>query len=295
MTKSRDSFSEAPRRHLVLLAPIFKPRSTRSEPSPAVGRMAASFGSIMNAVDTAKNAMNVLNTGSASSEYYLSGWRRTDDVGAQTATIDKPQQRQIIHLDLAKHTYLVVTPGMQYAGATEPPFERVRNPSGQPGQPGSGRLDITVSVQALGSLLIDNVPTTGYRSVFSMRETQSTGSCADGAFQVSTTEYVSPYAEPHIASVRATLPRTTSLSRPEMLALRPGCRPRVSTNISGSGRVPTGRIAIWTLVTIGAGAPSAQGQMSGGFSTLVERGNFRTLSTSDKGLFEIPAGFTAQQ
>jgi hypothetical protein len=52
---------------------------------------------------------------------------------------------------------------------------------------------------------------------------------------------------------------------------------------------------MWALITINAGAPSAQGQMSGGFSTLVERGNLRSLGPADNGLFGIPAGFTKEQ
>ncbi|MBV8363669.1 MAG: hypothetical protein JO193_03815 [Candidatus Eremiobacteraeota bacterium] len=250
------------------------------------------FGSIMNAVDTAKNAMNVFKTGTALTQYYLSGWRRSDDVGAQTATIDKPQQQQLIYLDLAKHTYRLQTGGFGYSDA-RPPEERMRNPSGQPAQPGSGRLDVTASVQSLGPLTIDNVPTTGYRSVFSMRETQSSGSCADGSFQVSTTEYLSPYLEPRVASGGAAVPRRSTL-RPEMMALKPGCRPTIVMHASG-GRVPSGRLAMWSLVTISGDAPSAQGPMSGGFSVLTERGNIRALSAADKGLFEIPAGFTQTQ
>jgi hypothetical protein len=237
--------------------------------------------------------MNLLQTGSASTEYYLSGWRRIDDVSAQTATISKPQQRQTIFLDLAKRTYQVSGPEYRFANETPPPYEKMRNPNQQMNGPGTGKLVINVSVTPLGSMTIENVPTTGYRSSFNMTETQSTGSCVDGSFQVSWTEYLSPYAEPTVPSGGGVAYRRTSTTHPELFALMPGCRPTIVTHASG-GNVPGGRLAMWSLVTIGAGAPSAYGPVSGGFSTLIERGNVRTLTAADKGLFGIPPGFTQQ-
>lgn len=97
------------------------------------------FGSIMNAMDTAKNAMSVLKNGSASSDYFLGGWERTDDVGAQTAIVNKPQQHQIVYLNIAKKTYRVLDTNVPASGGTPPPvaMERARNAAGPP-QPGSG-------------------------------------------------------------------------------------------------------------------------------------------------------------
>ena len=192
------------------------------------------LGGILNAVDTAKSAMTLMQTGSASTEYYLSGWRRIDDVSAQTATISKPQQRQTIFLDLAKRTYQVSGPEYRFANETPPPYERMRNPSQQMNGPGTGRLVISVSVTPLGSMTIENVPTTGYRSSFSMTETQSTGSCVNGSFQVSWTEYLSPYAEPKVPGGGGVAYRRTSTDHPELFALKPGCRPTIVTQTSGA-------------------------------------------------------------
>jgi len=252
------------------------------------------FGSIMNAVDMARNAVNMLQTGTASTEYYLGGSRRTDDVGAQTGTIFKASPRETIYLDMAKQTYRIETPNYQFASETPPPLERMRNPSGRPAQPGSGRLTITVSVTSLGAMRISNVPTTGYRTAFSMTETQSTGSCADGTFQVTMTEYLSPYAEPRVSS-GGVAPRRTSIPRPEMMALKPGCTPTIVTHTSGGTHVPSGRLSMWSLITIGGSAPTAEGRFSGGFSTLIERGNVRQLTSNDRGLFEIPSGYARAQ
>jgi len=252
------------------------------------------FGSIMNAVDTAKNAMNLLKNGTASSNYYLAGWERTDDPGAQTATILKPQQHEIIYLNVAKKTYRVVDTNVQAPTVTPPPMEQARNGAGGPAQPGTGKLDVTVSSTALGSRMIENVQTTGYKMTFSLAETQSTGSCSNGNFTTSMVEYVSRYPEPRTAAARVQM-TTAMRTRPELMALKPGCTPTISMHTSGGVKPPTGRLAMWTWVAISAGAPTAQGQMSGGFSTVIERGNVPTLGTGDKNLFDIPADYAKEQ
>jgi len=99
------------------------------------------FGGIMNTVGAAMGAMNLFKTGTASTNYYIGGWERTDDAGAQTATIYKPQQHQMVYLNLAQNTYRVMDTNMQPATGMPSPMERARS-AGQPApQPGSGRLE----------------------------------------------------------------------------------------------------------------------------------------------------------
>ncbi|MFN2528168.1 MAG: hypothetical protein ABR584_05570 [Candidatus Baltobacteraceae bacterium] len=259
----------------------------RSAAAPGTHR--GLLGGIMNTIDMAKNGMNFLKNGSASSKYYLAGWERTDDPGAQTATITKPRERQIISLNLAKKTYHVVDPSAQTINETPPPMDRARNAAG-PSQPGSGKLDINVSNTSLGPRVIDNIPTTGYKLTFNLTESQSTGSCSDGTFQTSMIEYVSAYAQPRMASSRIAPVRP--MMRPELMALKPGCAPTIRMHSSGGAHLPADRLALWTLVVISGGAPTAQGEMRGGFSTLIERGNVHALGAADKNLFSIPADFT---
>ncbi len=249
------------------------------------------FGGIMNTLDSAKSALNLLKSGAASSKYYLAGWERTDDPGAQTATITKPREHQIIYLNLAKKTYHAVDTNTQTVSEAPPPMDRARNTAG-PSQPGSGKLDIAVSTTSLGARVIDTIATTGYKLTFNLTESQSTGSCSDGTFQTSMIEYVSAYAQPRMASSRTAPMRTTM--RPELMALKPGCTPTISMHRSGGAHLPADRFALWTLVVIGVGVPTAQGEMRGGFSTLVERGNLHALRTADKNLFSIPADFTKE-
>lgn len=252
------------------------------------------FGSIMNAMDAARGAMNMMKTGFASSNALYGGMERIDDLGAQTATIEKPQQHQIIALNLAKKTYRIVDTS---AGPSVAPDAMQRSQTamqgGRPPQPGTGKLDVRVSTMSLGSRIISNVPTTGYKISFSLTETQSTGSCRDGSFSTLVTEYVSNYAEPGLAG---SSPRAQSrpMAHPELMALTPGCRPTITTHSSMGAQAQSNRLVMWMLVTVGGNAPSAQGQMRGGFSTLMERGNVRTLSAADKSMFQIPPDFTQE-
>lgn len=271
----------------------------------APGKHGGLFGGILNAADIGKGAMQMLKAGSASTHYYMAGWERTDESGAQTAKIFKPDQHQIIYLNLAKKTYRVVDTTVQPVSETPPPYERARRgPPGGPGgpggpspQPGSGKLDISVSTSVLGPKLVENVPTTGYKMTFTLSETQSTGSCVDGSFQTSMVEYVSKYAEPHVASPGAPtgMPRRSDIPRPETMAMRPGCTPTITTHASVGSAAPGGLLAMWLLASFNLSAQSAQGPMGGGFSTLIERGNVRVLGPADMKLFEIPSDFSKEQ
>ncbi len=252
------------------------------------------LGAIRNAMGAAQGAIQTFRSGFASTHYYLNGAERTDDVGAQTATIVKPAQHQTIFLNLAKKTYRIQTSAAPNVSEPPSPAERPQSGNQQQPQPGTGRLDITVSSQNLGAQVIDGVPTTGYRTTFNMTQSQSTGSCRDGAFQTTVTEYVSRYVEPHVGGGSARQ-RPVSIPRPERVALKPGCRPTITTHSSMGGEAPQDRLAMWVLVTVSGNAPSAQGQRGGGFSTLIERGNVRVLSQGDSTLFAIPAGFTQEQ
>src|ERR1700694_5077331 len=158
------------------------------------------LGGIMNTVDTAKNAVNLVKNGTASSKYYFAGMERVDDLGTQTATISKPQLHQIIVMNLAKKTYRIVDTSAPTTPSGPASTDRDRGPStpqqAPTPQPGTGKLDITVASTQLGSRVIESVPTTGYKFTFRLAETQSTGSCSDGNFQTEMVQYVSSYVQP---------------------------------------------------------------------------------------------------
>ncbi|MDQ2664352.1 MAG: hypothetical protein M3Y18_10060, partial [Candidatus Eremiobacteraeota bacterium] len=63
---------------------------------------------------------------------------------------------------------------------------------------------------------------------------------------------------------------------------------------SRGARPPADRLVLWMLVSIAGGAPSAQGEMHGGFSMLIERGNVHAIGPADKNLFSFPADFTKE-
>lgn len=256
------------------------------------------FGGIKNMVDAAKNAMNMFTTGIPSRHAYLNGWERTDDLGAQTATIMKPDRHQMITLNLAKKTYRIVDTSVQAPTETPPPYQPPSNPQApQPSpQPGTGKLDISVSSSSLGQKTVENVSTTGYSQDFKVTETLSTGSCHDGSFETSMIEYISDYPEPQLAPSGAKPPKMTGGMPPPaaMMGVRPGCKPTTTTHHSGGATPPSGRLAMWTFLTLKGNVQSNQGQAGGGFSTLIERGNVRTLGAGDASLFEVPPDFTKE-
>ncbi len=252
------------------------------------------FAMIKNAAQMAKNAGAFIKSGAASTEYYLGNLRRSDNPGAQTATIYRPDQHQIINLDLAKKTYNIIDTGMTPPGQMPP-----QGPPGQgyPGSqqtmaPGGGRLDVTVSNTGLGPKTIENVDTTGYSSSFKSALTKSTGSCKDVTFEAKLTEYLSNYPEPGISHIGA--PRPSFAVRPETAGVPMGCTPTVVMHKSGGGSAPSGRLSMWTLVGLGGSANTSAGPLAGGFQSLTERGNVHVLGAGDKKLFDIPAGFTKE-
>lgn len=254
------------------------------------------FGGISNMVDLAKGAMNMFKVGTPSSKYYLNGWERTDDPGAQTATIQRPDLHQIIYLNLAKKTYHVVDTSVQPMTETPPPYQPPSRPNEPPPspQPGTCKLDISVSSSSLGAKQIDNVSTTGYNTAFKMQSTQATGSCVNGGFQTTMVEYVSPYDEPSAGSPHGKPSMSMTTSHPEAMGVKPGCKPKITMHHAMGASAPGGKLAMWEMITLSGSAQTSQGSMGGGFSTLIERGSVRTLGSGDKGLFEIPAGFTKE-
>ncbi|MDQ6781208.1 MAG: hypothetical protein M3Z37_08690 [Candidatus Eremiobacteraeota bacterium] len=254
------------------------------------------FSMIKNAVNVGKSTVDLMKNGIPSTEYYLGKWRRTDDPGAQTAVISKPDQRQIIYLKLAAKTYRIVD-------TTSGPPQTMVLPSAPQGtagtpppspQPGSGKLDVTVSETNLGQKTIENVATQGYALTFKATLTKSTGSCKDGSFQTSVTQYVSNYPEPGAGMTGKPSMAMSAQRPPELSGVPWGCKPTVAMHKSGGGQMPSGRLSMWMLLGLGGSANTSQGQVSGGFQSLIERGNVRQLGARDANLFNIPPGFTKE-
>ena len=232
---------------------------------------------------------------------YLNGWERVEDVTAQTATIRKCDVGQIVHLDLAKKTYTVYDPNAEPTDAPAAPApapRRGRAAPPDPQQPGTAVATLTSTTRALGALRIENQATAGYDSTTSFAMTQSTGSCRDGGASLDNVTYVAPITPPAVKSCpmrRRPVPETADA----VVAAPPsgGCRPTFAMHRSGP-TPPANRLALYSLVTFGAAggaaatpAPAASpGAGTVGF--LTERGNLKTLTQADTGLFGIPQGFT---
>ncbi len=254
------------------------------------------FGGIMNTLNQAKNAMSIFQTGMPSTEYYWNGWERTDDPGQQSATITKPQQHQIIYLDLKNKTYRIEDTTVHPISFTPPPYERPQGQSGSPPpspQPGTAKVKITVSTTSLGTKVVGGQQADGYKYDFKIASTQATGSCTNGTFETAMIIWDSRLPEPKLASVAGpSMTKRPPAPNPELGSFKMGCKPTITARTHIGTSQPSNRLAMWELVALNAGAQTSQGSASGGFSTMIERGNVKTLSPADASLFEIPAGFT---
>ena len=253
------------------------------------------FGGLMNAADAMKNAANIVKTGSASTEYFLNGWKRTDDPGAQTATIYRPDRRQIIHLNLAAKTYRIEDMTSASEMETPPPTSpNTPGPAASP-QPGTGVLDVSVTSKVIGPKTLEGVPTTGYDQDFKMVASHSTGSCRDGTFEASMVQYVSAFADPSASATATSGGFHFARPSPVQFATGVGCKPKTTFHHAGNASPPSNRLAMWMVARLGGNTQTSQGQVGGGFMTVIERGNVRALGPDDAGLFDVPPGYTKEQ
>jgi hypothetical protein len=232
---------------------------------------------------------------------YYNGWERVDDISMQTATIRKCDIGQVYQLDLAKKTYAVYDPNSEPTPvAPAPPPQRGARPSapGAPAPPGTAVADISTAVKPLGQLRIENQLSTGYASTATFATTQATGSCRDASMSITTEEYLSPLNRPAVTSCpvrRAPIPQSANEAVTPQQSTG-GCRPTMAVHTSGPP-VPAGKLALYTLVTMNTSAaatpaPGANGSAATGVGFLTERGNIKSLGTTDVGLFGIPSDFT---
>jgi len=272
-------------------------------PAPqAHGFMSGLINKYVNKAETAaSNAMKMFTTGVATRHYYYNGWTRTDTMLTQTAEIDKPDQHEIIMLDLAAKTYTIIDTNVQSPPPTANPYQPPAAPGGPPPpppKPGTMKLAVTSTSTSLGPLTIDGVPTSGYSQDFKMVASQATGSCSDGSFETTMTEYLSNFADPTIKATSAGSPGMMNMTMPMQSisgGTRQGCVPTITANHAGNASPPGGRLALYTAMTLKGASSEQSGAQSGSFVTLIERGDVRTLGSADESLFEIPPGFTKSQ
>jgi len=236
--------------------------------------------------------MNMMKTGRLTrwTYYWVKQWVREDDPVAQTATITKCAQHQIIHLDLAKKTYAIVTTGTNGcppAGESAPP---AMGPPGMRGQENAapGTMDVTIDNNAkdLGPKVLDGIQTTGSSSDLSVVMSNATGSCKNGSSQMSQVVYISNIDKPRaycpLPARRGALP-----SSPTEAVSRGGCVPTMHGNTSGMGAMmgKGTKLEMYSLMTM-----ESNGRQ---FGSLTERGNVSWLyQPQTDPLFAIPPDFT---
>jgi hypothetical protein len=260
--------------------------AAESTPAPSHGL----FAGIQNSVNQAMSTVKSLQTGILTRYTYYNNWVRTDDVANETAVIIKCDLRQYISLDLAHHTYKIAS--------TVPSQSPMPSAAAAPYAPGPatssapGTMDLTLtgSRQSLGPQTLDGIRTQGESSEMSMAMTNATGSCKNGSFSMSLTEYISNI---HVPRPHCPVPHVRVPSSPQEWVTRSGgCTPRIHESGSGGGLMNEGdRLAMYRLMSIGGGDASGRA-----FKTVTEAGNVRWLEKPDADqLFAIPEGFTQQQ
>jgi hypothetical protein len=248
------------------------------------------FGGIMNSVQTAMNAMQSLRNGILTRYTYYNGWIRTDDVAAQTATIEKCNLNQYIKLDLAHQTYSIEStlPSPEPAPAPAMPGGTTTVSAA----PGTMDLTVTATGQNLGPRTIEGFPTHGDSASITMAMTHATGSCRNGSMSMQVVEYVSGLGVPR---AYCPLPRVSGMPvTPQQFVVRGGCVPHIHGSASGmfESHGSSNRLAMYRFMTFGAGS----GGQSGSAGALTEAGNVQWLYRPQaEALFSIPAGFTRTQ
>lgn len=247
------------------------------------------FSMIANAQKLAKATEDMFKSGMPMTYYYLNNWERQDDPGKQTATIYRPDRKQIIHLDLAKKTYTIEDMGERTPApeAAQPPPQP--NQPEQSPQPGAAKQDVSISSSLIGPKTIDGVATTGYHSDFKVVTTEATGSCQNGTYEASIDNFVSSIVPPNAAT--SDLLKRSLLVSPTTYARQGGCTPTVTMHKAVGATAPEGHLSLWEVITF-KGGQQQTGQGTQSFSTYVERGNVKILGPGDTGLFDVPPGFT---
>lgn len=225
---------------------------------------------------------------------YYNGYERIDDVQNNTATILKCAQHQRIALDLTKKTYHIENPD----GDTNETARDRANDAPSPGcmpskaprvMPGTAVMSIASTTKVLAPAKQSGILAHGYVSTNSMAIEKATGSCRNASFGVAQTAYFSDYP---IAHAYCALPK--SVRHPEtvteMMPPPEGCKITPVMHASGP-MLPSDRLALYQLMTMGGNGSSAPGMPGGGVSFVTERGNIKTLGTVDASLFEIPADY----
>jgi hypothetical protein len=263
-----------------------------SQPAASPQQRGGLFGGIAaGALAGAGGMIAAMQNGTAAHNYVAGSFRRTDDVGSQTATILDCSARTLTSLDLAKKTYRVTSLDAPRpstgAGSAGAPAGRG---GGTPFQDDGSKIAIAFVTTPLGPKTIDTVPTDGYQ--FAMTTTMTKPSGESQSAQMQMTSYFSAFATPNLAcsaaGAAAAVPGLPAMAmyRQIMDAMQTSSGdPRITVTSSGPA-APTGKLPLFTAIT-----PKAQGGR-GGFAMTIENGNVHQVSDTDKSIFGVPPDFT---
>lgn len=270
---------------------------TASQPPEEQPQHRGMFGGIQNSINAAMGAMQMFKTGIAERHYVAGSLERVDNVAQQTATITDCNARTITYLNLAKKTYRVVSMDQPQAPQSAPQG-RPQPQRERPVQDDNTRMKIAYTSQALGPKQLEGTNTDGYKATMAI--TVMRPGEAPQTMNTVLTEYVAGYPEPHqtCRSPRMEMgegpgagPMANNMQMTQMIneAMRtPSGDPRFTITSNGPA-LPSGRLDMFMVYQLA-------GQQSNGrsFATIVERGNVRQVSDTDKSIFGVPPDFTKE-
>ncbi len=228
---------------------------------------------------------------------FYNGWTRVET--ASSIIITKPDQHQVIFVDLQAKTYRTYD-------TTAPVQIEQTTAVVTPTSTGEATANSMLSMSQADSMTVDNQPVVGYSSEAIVTLTDSSGTCQDGIFRAKKLEYFAQLPEPVPQSKEPAL---------DTLALPNGCSATINRQISGAP-APNSQMCVYRLVTVVRDANAAaqkpaskdtidptammqhfqgggeSGATPANYMKLSERGNIRQLSAADAPLFDIPAGYT---
>jgi len=214
---------------------------------------------------------------------------RIDDAATMRATIVRPDRLQVIHLDLLKKTYQVISGEAARNMIAYDPQAAVRAvlPSGLPTIfSGTENFQSSQSETTVAGRTFDGIATNGDADTITETPGAITGNCPPLSVQTTIVRYVDPTRTEHAPDIGAFQDQGAFFASLPAL----GCKLSVGTPSPAPSADPqTSGFLLYMRVDLALSTPLSQRAIT---STLVlERGNVTPLGPTAASLFEVPPDF----
>jgi hypothetical protein len=223
-------------------------------------------------------------------ESFLGTRSRVDDPATMRATISRPDENEVIYLDLTAKTYRTVSGDAARALLHPTPANVLfARPTPAPSASADQDSETIVSTRTAASVdgvTIDGVATHGVKMISTSTATAVTGICPAIATTTTILKYVDPSRDEPVAHYDFSDAEKMLKSIPAMT-----CRFILAPSATPAPLPDEHKFALYTRADTQTTVPG----LATSFTTtmLITRGNLKTLGPADAGLFEVPSGFTA--